>query len=49
MEQAAATDWLSVGVFAAFTVMVLVLSSLLGGARRAPAGTSPRTGRWDGS
>ena len=30
MEQAAATDWLSVGVFAAFTVMVLVLSSLLG-------------------
>lgn len=30
MEQAAGTDWLSVTVFAAFTVMVLVLSSLLG-------------------
>ena len=30
MEEATGTDWLSVGVFAAFTVMVLVLSSLLG-------------------
>jgi cation/acetate symporter len=30
MEPAAGTDWLSVSVFAAFTVMVLVISSLLG-------------------
>jgi cation/acetate symporter len=30
VEPAAATDWVSVGVFAAFTAMVLVLSSLLG-------------------
>jgi cation/acetate symporter len=30
MESAAGTDWLSVSVFAAFTVMVLVISSLLG-------------------
>ena len=37
------TDWVSVGVFGAFTVAVLVLSSLLG--RRASRATLQRTDR----